>query len=129
VVIGRGRAARAQQRREPGTRRRALDPRVDPRPRRIQLDQPLEERGVLGEPTRRPLVEVVVAVDQPRRGEAARAVDPRTVERRLAGTDGRDPVALDDDVPVPVDGAADGGDRAALDDHEAASRTASRIFS
>ena len=33
VMIGRGRAAGAQQRREPGPRRRALDPLVDPRPR------------------------------------------------------------------------------------------------
>ena len=93
-------------------------PRVDPRPRRVQLDEPLEQRRLLREPARGPLVEVVVAVDQPGRREAAGRVDPRAVAAaRRAGPDGGDPVALDDDVPVLVDGAADGRDRAAFDDH------------
>ena len=45
------------------------------------------------------------------------------------GPDGRDPVALGDDVPVAMDGAGDRRDGAAFEDHDAASRTASRIFS
>ena len=84
VVIGGGRAARAQQRRQPRACRRALDPGVDPRPGRVQLDQPFEQRRVLREPARRPLVEVVVAVDQAGRREAAGRVDPRAVDAVLA---------------------------------------------
>ena len=103
----------------PAARRRALDPRVDPRPRRIQLDQPLEQRRLLRVPARGPLVEVVMAVDEPGRREAAGSVDPRSLAAaRGAGADRGDPIALDDDVPVLVDGAADGGDRAAFDDHD-----------
>ena len=81
VVIGGGRAARAKQRRQPGARRRPLDARIDPRPRRVELDQPLEERRLLRVPARGPLVEVVMAVDQPGRREAAGAVDSRPVWR------------------------------------------------
>ena len=90
---------------------------VDPRPRRVQLDEPLEQRRLLREPARRPLVEVVVAVDQPGRGEAARARRCRVaVAGAPAGPDRDDPVALDDDVPVAVHGAGDRRDRAALED-------------
>ena len=85
MVVRRGRAARPQQRRQTRACRRALDPRIDPRPRRIELDQPLEERRLLREPARGPLVEVVVAVDQPGRREAAARVDPRAFERRFPG--------------------------------------------
>ena len=51
-------------------------PLVDPRPDRIELDEPLEERRLLRQPARRVLVEVVMAVDQARRRQAAGAVDP-----------------------------------------------------
>ena len=61
---------------------RPLDLAVDVRPDRIELDQPLEQRGLLGQATRGPLVEVVVAVDQPGRGQAAPAVDARSPSRR-----------------------------------------------
>ena len=68
------------------------------------------------------------------------AVDPlRTrVLRRRSSADGRDPVAVEDHVPVRVlgTGGIDGGDRTAFEHHghgvailAAASRTASRIFS
>ena len=81
-MVGRRRAARAQQRREPGPRRRALDPLVDPRPDRVQLDEPLEQRRLLRQPARGPLVEVVVAVDQARRGEQPARVDPLALAAR-----------------------------------------------
>ena len=90
-------AAAPRARRAP----RRAPTRVDPRPHRIQLDQPLEQRRLLRQPARRVLVEVVVAVDQARRREAAAGVDPRPfAAARGPGPDGRDPVALDHDVPV-----------------------------
>ena len=79
VVVGRGRAARARERGQPGAGGRPLDLGVDVRPHRIELDEPLEQRRLLGEAARGPLVEVVVAVDEPRRGQAAAAVDARDV--------------------------------------------------
>ena len=139
MVVGRGRAARARERGQPGAGGRRLDLGVDVRPHRIELDEPLEERRLLGEAARGPLVEVVVAVDEPGRGQAAAAVDARDVavlRGRRALADRDDAVALDDEVAVAVLGAGgvDRGDRAALDDRPhaslpAASRTASRIFS
>jgi hypothetical protein len=76
---------------------------------------------------------VVVAVDQPGRGEAAGRVDALVGGRAAALADRGDPPVVDDDVAVGVLGAGgvDGGDRAVVDDggHDAASRTASRIFS
>ena len=74
---------------------------VDPRPDRVQLDEPLEQRRLLREPARRPLVEVVVAVDQARASRGSPCASIRgAVVAAPAGTDRRDPVALDDDVPV-----------------------------
>jgi len=49
VMVGRGRAARPRERGQPGARRRPLDLGVDVRPDRIELDEPLEERRLLGE--------------------------------------------------------------------------------
>ena len=140
VVVHRGRAARASERGEAGARGRPLDRLVDARPHGVELDEPLEQRRLLGEAARRPLVEVVVAVDEPRRREAAAAVDAGRVavaRGRAAFADGHDAVALDDEVAVAILGAGgvDRRDRAAFDDHHgaailsAASRTASRIFS
>jgi hypothetical protein len=69
------------------------------------------------------LIEVVVAVDQARRGQPPAAVDPAPAEpvRRRAGADRGDPVVLDDEVAVrelpPL--RVDGGDGAALDDRDA----------
>jgi hypothetical protein len=132
VVVRRRRTAGAQQRREACARRSAQDRGVDPRPHRIQLDQPLEQRRLLRAPAGRPLIEVVVAVDEPRRGEAAGRVEA-VPGRPRAGSHRDDPVALDGDVAVGPFVAGDGGDGAALDDQRharaAASRTASRIFS
>ena len=137
VVVGGGRAARAGERDEPGAGGGLLDRGVDVRPDRIELLEPLEQRVVLREPARGPLVEVVVAVDEPGRGEQAAAVDPDLLlvaRRRRAGADLVDEAVADDDVPVAVlaAGVVDRRDRAALDDqagHRAAARTASRIFS
>src|SRR5262249_37448189 len=149
VVVGRGRAARARERGEAGARGGPLGLVVDVRPDRIELDEPLEERRLLGEAARRPLVEVVVAVDEAGRREPALAVDGPVVAGEVPGrgarADSDDAVVLDPEVAVGVLGA--GGvhrrDRAALDDgarahaarssagaiRSAASRTASRIFS
>ena len=137
VVVGRGRAARARERRQPGARGGRLHLVVDVGPHRIELDEPLEERRLLREPARGPLVEVVVAVDEARRGETAAAVDASACAlRRRSLAEGDDAIVLDDQVAVAVLGAGgvDRGDRAALDDRPhaslpAASRTASRIFS
>ena len=90
VVVGRGRAARPQQRREPGARRGALDPRVHARPHRIQLDEPLEQRRLLRQPAGRVLVEVVMAVDEARASRASRRVDLRCPRRPGPGR-GRPP--------------------------------------
>jgi hypothetical protein len=142
VVIGGGRAARARECGQPGTGRGALDLRVHVRPHRVERLQPLEQRRLLCEPARGPLVEVVVAVHEAGRGQAAAAVDADLVlalgVRRRPGADRVDPAVADDDVAVGVLGPVrvDRGDRAALD-HEpahaaardAARRTASRIFS
>ena len=77
-----------------------LDLLVHERPDRIQLDQPLEEGGLLREPARSPLVEVV-AVDEPR-GEATTAVYApgvcRCFFRRATLADGQDPFPLRHDV-------------------------------
>jgi hypothetical protein len=136
VVVGGRAAARQRERGEPGAAGGAFDVSVDLRPDGIELLQPLEQRRLLGEAARSPLVEVVVAVDQPRRGQAAAAVDAPALDGgRGAVAHGRDPAVLDHDVPVGVLGAGgvDRGDRAALDHerpaHDAARRTASRIFS
>jgi hypothetical protein len=135
VVVGRRRAARERQRGQPGARGGVLDLAVEPRPHRVELDEPLEERRLLGQPARRPLVEVVVAVDEPWRGEAAAAVDQAGVRlRRRPRAHRGDPVVLHDDVTGVELRSGDGRDRAAVDDDHgailsAASRTASRIFS
>ena len=137
VVVGARRAAGAQQRGEPGAGGGALDLAVDARPHGIEVLQPLEQRRLLGEPAGRPLVEVVVAVDEAGRGEHAAAVDARWrgPRGRVGPSPTRgDPAVLDHDVAVGVLGAGgvDRRDRAALDDdrhRRAASRTASRIFS
>jgi len=121
-----------------GARGRPLDLVVDVRPHRIELDEPLEQRRLLSQPPRRPLIQVVVAVDEPRRREHAAPVDTPRVRRlrSRAVADGDDAIPVDDDVPIAVFGAGrvDGGDRAAFDDgghanRSAARRTASRIFS
>ena len=73
---------------------------VDPRPRRIELDEPLEQRRLLRQPARGPLVQVVVAVDQARRGQAAGGVDALAVAGGAPSPTDDDPVALEGDVPV-----------------------------
>ena len=111
--------------------------------RRVQRDEPVEEVLVLRVAARRPLVQVVVAVDEARRREQARR--RRSVRRASPAGAGPSPTAtitpsVDHDVAARVLAAVrvDRRDRAALD-HErsrhvaairsAASRTASRIFS
>ena len=75
VVVGGGRAAGLRERGQPGLGGGALDLLVDVRPHGVERLQPLEQRRLLGEAAGRPLVEVVVAVDEPGRGEHAAAVD------------------------------------------------------
>ena len=142
VVHGR-RAAGADQGREPGAGGGVLDLLVHERPDRIQLDQPLEEVACCASPRRSPLVEVVVAVDEPRRGEATTAVYApgvcRCFFRRATLADGQDPVPLRHDVARgvlrarPSTVAMAQFSRTALlahaSDQWAARRTASRIFS
>ncbi|GAB3156890.1 hypothetical protein GCM10027258_64180 [Amycolatopsis stemonae] len=109
---------------------------VEVAPDRVERDQPLEERVVGGQAAGRPLVEVVVGVDQAGRDQAARRVDTLV---ELAGVDAfadfGDPVVLDDDVAGLVFGTGDRGDRATADERPhatppfATARTASRIFS
>jgi hypothetical protein len=141
VVVGGRAAPRAQQGRQPGTGGGALDLGIEVGPGGIQVLEPLEQRRLLRQSPRGPLVEVVVAVDQPRRGEAAAAVDADLVlaVRGRGGprADGVDEAVADDEVAVGVLGAlgVDRGDGAALDHQpghrapSAARRTASRIFS
>ena len=65
-----------------------------------------EAAGLLGQAARRPLVEVVMAVDEPRRGQAAAGVDaagaPGRRRRRRPRADGGDPARVDDHVAVRV---------------------------
>ena len=90
VVVGRGRAARAGERGEAGARRGVDDRRVDVLPDRVERDEPLEQRRLLRVAARGVLVEVVVAVDEPGRGELAAAVDPaRPLEVGAARARGR----------------------------------------
>src|SRR5215204_6964225 len=144
MVVGRGGAAGAGEGGEPGAGRRTLHVLVYERPCRVQVDEPLEERGLLREPAGGPLIEVVVAVHEPRRGKAPAPVDAQrplaeVFFRHVAPADGRNAIALDDEVAGGVLGAAGvyGGHGATLDHRAlqtgsslaAARRTASRIFS
>ena len=125
MVVGRRRAARARERGQTGARRCPARVGVDQRPHRVELDQPLEQRRLLRESARGPLVEVVMAVDETGRRQVAAAVDPagfgpthpaRPI-RRGSLTDSHDPLALDHDVPVAIlgPGRVDGRDCAAFD--------------
>src|SRR5919199_1298664 len=143
-MVGSRGAAGARQGSESGAGRRSLHVLVYERPCRIQLHEPLEERGLLREPAGRPLVEMMVAVHEPRGGQAPAPVDARgplagVFLGYVAPADGCDAVALDDEVAGGVLAAAGvhGGDGAPLDHRalqassslEAARWTASRIFS
>jgi hypothetical protein len=136
VVVGDGRAPGQGEPGHPGRGGGVRDLRVEATPDRVERDQPLEERVVGGHPAGRPLVEVVVGVDQAGGDQAAGGVDTLVELARVdAFADFGDPVVLDDHVPAGVLLAADGGDRPAGDERPhatppfAATRTASRIFS
>jgi hypothetical protein len=133
VVVGCRRTAALEQRGEAGPRGGPFDRRVQPGPRGIQLHEPLEQRRLERQAPGRPLVQVVVAVDQAGGDQAARRVDALTEHRGGPAAHVLDPAGrfVEHDVAVPVDRAGDGRDRAAFDDLHAlaASRTASRIFS
>ena len=121
VMVGRGRAARAGERGQPGVRGRVDHVGVDVRPDGIERGEPLEQRRLLYVAARRLLVEVVVAVDEPGRRELAAPVDPARAfrhGRRRALADGRDPAVRADDVAVGdlAPRVVHGRDRAALDD-------------
>ena len=91
------------------------------RPDRVQLDEPLEQRRVLREPARGPLVEVVVAVDEARRGEAAaRRRCASRLDVRGGGPSPTSTMRSPSTTMWPWRArapAVDGRDRAALDDH------------
>ncbi len=72
VVVGAGRAARHRERGQGRPGRVVDDLGVHARPARVERGEPAEEVRVLGQPPCRPLVEVVVAVDQARAWPAGR---------------------------------------------------------
>ena len=74
VMIGRERAAAEEQTGHRGPRGHAHDVGVDAHPHRVKRLQPLEERAVGNVGARRPLVHVVVGVDEPGHGDAVRLV-------------------------------------------------------
>jgi hypothetical protein len=140
VVVGARRAAGAGQPAQSGGRGGTDDVGVDAGPDGVQLGQPAEQVLLLGESSRRPLVEVVVRVDQPGGGQAPGRVDDPVVGADVGGAarpHRDDPVAVDDDVPVDVLGACrvDGRHGTALDDQahvtppRAARWTAAMMFS
>ena len=88
-MVGGGRAARPRERGQPGLGGGALDLLVDVRPHGIERLQPLEQRRLLREAAGRPLVEVVVAVDEAGRGEHAAAVDADVAVARGSAGPGR----------------------------------------
>ena len=77
VVVHRGRAAGPGELDERSGRARAHRVLVEAAPDRVERREPLEQRVVDGEAAGQPLVEVMVGVDQSRRGQAAGAVDVR----------------------------------------------------
>ena len=91
-----------------------------------ELLQPLEQRRLLGEPARGPLVEVVVAVDEARawRGSRGRRSGVAVVGGAAPAPTAAIRPSVDDDVAVGVLGAGgvDRGDRAVLDDEPSSSR-------
>ena len=77
-------------------------------PDRIQLGQPLEQRGVGCHPPGRPLIQVMVGVDQAGSGQAAGGIDPADSAapsgpprlRAAARPDRGDPIVVEDDCPL-----------------------------
>ena len=102
VVVEDGRAAGEHQLGDAGARRRVLGLGVDPGPGRVELDEPLEQRRLLGPGARERLVEVVVGVDEAGRDD--RAAEPGALVRlRLrARPDRCDEAVLDEDPAVLV---------------------------
>src|SRR5665809_30281 len=103
MVVGGRRASRTDKGGQARARRRPLHIHIDVRPYRIQLGQPLEEIRLLRTPAREPLIEMMVAIDQPRCGQATAAVDaPDTRLERGCSSAAHldDGVALDDDVTI-----------------------------
>ena len=132
VVAGAG-AAGAREPAEPGRGGGADHVLVEPLPDRVERGEPAEQVVLLGQPAGRPLVEVVVGVDQAGGGETAAAVDDLVRRPRpTSGPAGPGPTAA---IRAPsttmcpsaysVPGLVDRGDRAALD-HRASSRSRPR---
>ena len=90
VVVEDGRAARERELRQAGARGGVLGFGVEPRPHRVQLDQPFEQRRVLRAGARERLVEVVVRVDEARCDERAAEVEPILARRLGASAHRRD---------------------------------------
>ena len=102
VVIEDGRAAREHQLGDAGACRRVLGLGVDPRPGRVELDEPLEQRRLLGAGARERLVEVVVGVDEAGRDDRAAEPDALVRVRLRSRPDRRDEAVLDEDPAVLV---------------------------
>ena len=90
---------------ETGARRRVLRLGIDPGPGRVELDEPLEERRLLGPGARERLVEVVVRVDEAGCDERAAEAHPLVRIRLIAGAHRRDEAVLDQDPAVRVLGS------------------------
>ena len=100
-----GRAAREHQLGEAGAGGCILRLGVDACPRRVELDEPLEQRCLLRPGPRERLVEVVVRVDEPGRDHGAREIDA-LVGLGLGGrTDVRHEAVLDENPAARVLGA------------------------
>ena len=123
VVVRRGRAAGQGELAQGGRGRTAHDVLVQMAPDRIARREPAEEPVVGGQAACRPLVEVMVGVDQARSEEAAapvHATRAHGIRIVWGGTtaDGEDSTATDDDVTV-IDlggGGIHRDDGAAFDD-------------
>ncbi len=126
VVVGAGSAAGQGHPGQARGRRRMDLAGIDPDPHRVQLGEPVEQHGLLRPALGEPLVQVVMGVDQARRGQAAGAVHaPRPGQGLGRGrpvTHRGDPAAGHGDVAAAVLGSAvvvpravHGGDRAVLD--------------
>ena len=74
MVIRAGGGAGQSEPTEAGGGGRMYDALIDARPDRVERRQPAEQRLILRHATRRPLIEVVVCVDQARSEQATAAI-------------------------------------------------------
>ncbi len=132
VVVGRKGAAAQEQTRRGGVCSNPNRVGVDARPYRVKRPQPLEQRSVRRVTTRRPLVHVVVRVDEARHDHAVRGVDHLVGVRRETGADLGDH-AVAGEHPAAVDLLAAGPQQPCFDDEcqsvKSCGRTGTRLTS